>query len=224
MTSRAPPPAIERPLPFTLFLPCANSAAHFFVRNSAPCIGVSQTPLNNEMECKLSDQLLGGTILPLSGQQSLKFEFCSGHRPCLEIAAVGHRVPLPLPGTERLDGTARRDRPPRSADDCCRVRSLRLLCAVFLCILVATTSTGRKAMPNQSIATLRQQALDLPEADRAELARDLVASLDGPADSDVADAWDKEILRRLAEIDAGTAELIDRVELTRRLQQRPQRA
>lgn len=79
-------------------------------------------------------------------------------------------------------------------------------------------------MSNPSIATLRQQALELPEADRAELARDLVASLDGPADSDVADAWDKEILRRLAEIDAGTAELIDRDELTRRLQQRPQRA
>ena len=79
-------------------------------------------------------------------------------------------------------------------------------------------------MPNQSLATLRQQALELPEADRAELARDLVASLDGPADSDVADAWDKELLRRLAEIDAGTAELIDRDELTRRLQQRPQRA
>ena len=78
-------------------------------------------------------------------------------------------------------------------------------------------------MSNQSIAALRQQALELPEADRAELARDLVASLDGPADSDVADAWDKEILRRLAEIDAGTAEVIDREELSRRLQQRPQR-
>jgi putative addiction module component (TIGR02574 family) len=90
--------------------------------------------------------------------------------------------------------------------------------------LIATISIGRKSMPNQSIATLRQQALELPEADRAELARDLVASLDGPADTDVADAWDKEILRRLAEIDAGTAELIDRDELTRRLQQRPQRA
>ena len=78
-------------------------------------------------------------------------------------------------------------------------------------------------MSNQSIAALRQQALELPEADRAELARDLVASLDGPGDADVADAWDKEILRRLAEIDAGTAELIDRDELSRRLQQRPHR-
>lgn len=77
-------------------------------------------------------------------------------------------------------------------------------------------------MTNQLIAALRQQALELPEADRAELARDLVASLDGPPDSDVTEAWDKEILRRLADIDAGTAELIDRDELTRRLRQRPQ--
>ena len=79
-------------------------------------------------------------------------------------------------------------------------------------------------MAKQSVEELRRQALGLPETDRAELAWDLVASLDGPADSDVTEAWDKEILKRLAEIDAGTAELIDRDELTRRLRQRPQGA
>ena len=79
-------------------------------------------------------------------------------------------------------------------------------------------------MAKQAVKELRRQALGLPEAERAELAWDLVASLDGPADSDVTEAWDKEILKRLAEIDAGTAELIDRDELTRRLRQRPQEA
>lgn len=37
---------------------------------------------------------------------------------------------------------------------------------------------------------LRDAALALSEAKRAKLARDLVASLGGPADDDVAEAWD----------------------------------
>jgi len=75
-------------------------------------------------------------------------------------------------------------------------------------------------MAQHSVEELRRLALELPEADRAELASDLVASLDGPADTNVTEAWDKEILRRLAEIDAGTAEFIDADELMRRLRQR----
>jgi hypothetical protein len=49
-------------------------------------------------------------------------------------------------------------------------------------------------------------------------------SLDGPADKDAESAWDAEILRRLAEIDAGSAELIDREELRRRMRARTSRA
>jgi hypothetical protein len=45
-------------------------------------------------------------------------------------------------------------------------------------------------------------------------------SLDAPVDPDAADAWDREILRRLAEIDAGTAKLVDRDELLRRMRAR----
>lgn len=41
-----------------------------------------------------------------------------------------------------------------------------------------------------------------------------------PPDADAADAWDKELLRRLAEIDAGTAKLVDRDELRRPMQAR----
>jgi putative addiction module component (TIGR02574 family) len=67
---------------------------------------------------------------------------------------------------------------------------------------------------------LRSEALMLPEAERAELAHELVKSLDAPADAEVAEAWEKEILRRLAEIDAGTAKLIDRDEFRRRMQAR----
>ena len=52
------------------------------------------------------------------------------------------------------------------------------------------------------------------------LAHELVKSLDAPRDSDAADAWDSEILRRLSEIEAGTARLVDRDELRRRMRAR----
>ena len=47
-----------------------------------------------------------------------------------------------------------------------------------------------------------------------------MTSLEGPADADVKDEWHAEILRRLAEIDSGTAGLIDRQELRRRMRAR----
>ena len=66
--------------------------------------------------------------------------------------------------------------------------------------------------------SFRAQALELPEGDRARLAHDLIASLDGPAVQGAAMAWDREILRRMAEIDAGDAELITPQELEKRVQ------
>ena len=75
-----------------------------------------------------------------------------------------------------------------------------------------------------TLEKVRTEALSLPEAERAELAHNLVASLDGPADPDVETAWDVEILRRLAEIDAGTATLIDREEFRRRMRARMSRS
>ncbi len=67
---------------------------------------------------------------------------------------------------------------------------------------------------------LRSEALMLPEAERAELAHALVKSLDAPDDADASKAWEKEIPRRLVEIDVGTAKLIDRNEFRRRKQAR----
>lgn len=59
------------------------------------------------------------------------------------------------------------------------------------------------------VETVRVDALALPELERAALARDLVASLDGPADPDVAAAWDIELCRRINEIEGGKAQLLD---------------
>jgi len=79
-------------------------------------------------------------------------------------------------------------------------------------------------MAGSTLEKVRSEAMRLTQAERAELAHSLVGSLDGPADQDAESAWDAEILRRLGEIDAGTAELIDREELRRRMKARMSRA
>lgn len=44
------------------------------------------------------------------------------------------------------------------------------------------------------------EAMDLSEAERAEVALELVASLDGPADADAQNSWVAEIERRAARV------------------------
>jgi hypothetical protein len=75
-------------------------------------------------------------------------------------------------------------------------------------------------MGTETLQRISSEALLLSETDRAELAHTLIKSLDAPADADVVEAWDREIQRRLAEIDAGTAVIIDRDEFTRMAQAR----
>ena len=53
-----------------------------------------------------------------------------------------------------------------------------------------------------------QQALELPESDRAAIAASLFQSLDTEIDENADELWDAEIKRRIAEIDNGTVELI----------------
>ena len=67
-----------------------------------------------------------------------------------------------------------------------------------------------------TLEKVRSEALSLSEPERAELAH----NLDGPAEPDTEKTWDAEIVRRLAEIDAGTASLIDREEFRRRMRAR----
>ena len=79
-------------------------------------------------------------------------------------------------------------------------------------------------MTNPALQKVLSDALGLTDEERAELAHDLVTSLDGRADSNAAQEWDVEVLRRLSEIDSGTAALIDREEFSRRLRERLNRA
>jgi putative addiction module component (TIGR02574 family) len=55
---------------------------------------------------------------------------------------------------------------------------------------------------------LFQDALQLEQHDRAELAKLLIDSLDSATEQDVEEAWAREIDRHTAELDAGTAETI----------------
>jgi putative addiction module component (TIGR02574 family) len=50
-------------------------------------------------------------------------------------------------------------------------------------------------------------ALRLNARARAEIAAELIASLDGPADPDAAAEWDKEIKRRVDALEAGAEKL-----------------
>lgn len=72
--------------------------------------------------------------------------------------------------------------------------------------------------------TLLQDALGLPTEERAKLARDLLRSLDGPADQDADKAWLAEIERRACELDDGSVEPVDwesaRERIAKRLRER----
>jgi putative addiction module component (TIGR02574 family) len=56
---------------------------------------------------------------------------------------------------------------------------------------------------------LLHEALDLPESERAELAAQLLATLDGAAEDDVDEAWAAEVERRCADLDAGRVATTD---------------
>jgi putative addiction module component (TIGR02574 family) len=63
--------------------------------------------------------------------------------------------------------------------------------------------------PVATIDELREQALRLPQAQREQLAIELLDSLDDDASpEEIAKAWDEEIERRSRAIDEGRAELL----------------
>jgi len=61
-------------------------------------------------------------------------------------------------------------------------------------------------------------ALRLDSASRAELASELLASLDGPADPDAESTWNVEIDRRIEGIEAGTIRLEPWEQVKRRIE------
>ncbi|MEO8382277.1 MAG: addiction module protein [Acidobacteriota bacterium] len=60
----------------------------------------------------------------------------------------------------------------------------------------------------RAVEVLYEQASQLSEEDRAELAGKLLESIDDPADEGVEEAWAAEIERRLADYRAGRVKTI----------------
>jgi len=75
-------------------------------------------------------------------------------------------------------------------------------------------------MATEALERIRTEVLELTDAERAELAHDLIASLDEPRESGVEDAWDREILHRISLIDSGQAKLLDREEFRQKMRAR----
>jgi putative addiction module component (TIGR02574 family) len=64
------------------------------------------------------------------------------------------------------------------------------------------------------------EILRLPPEERARLALELIRSLDGDPDASAASVWEREVERRGAEVDAGTAETMTLDEYRAHVRQR----
>ncbi|HWO19335.1 MAG TPA: addiction module protein [Kofleriaceae bacterium] len=69
-------------------------------------------------------------------------------------------------------------------------------------------------------AEMLTELLRLPAEERARLALELIRSLDAEPEVGAGEAWDAEIDRRGAEVDAGTAETITLAEYRAHVQRR----
>jgi putative addiction module component (TIGR02574 family) len=73
--------------------------------------------------------------------------------------------------------------------------------------LVGRDDAAYDRVVTKAVEAALAHALKLRPDERAELAAEILASLDGPADPDAEAAWELEIARRVAEIEAGTVKL-----------------
>ena len=71
---------------------------------------------------------------------------------------------------------------------------------------------------NKTVESVLAEALRLDAAARAEIAAELLASLDGRSDPDAEAAWASEIEKRVDTLDAGTAKLEPSDEVRRRIE------
>ena len=72
-------------------------------------------------------------------------------------------------------------------------------------------------MSHTEVDTVLGQALRMSAQERAEIAEKLIASLDDSSESDVEQAWQEEVHRRIRELDSGAAVCVPWEEVRRRL-------
>lgn len=81
-------------------------------------------------------------------------------------------------------------------------------------------SAARSYNPHVTRKQLLGNALNLSIAERARLAREIIASLDGPAEENAAGSWVGEIERRVREVHQGHVKLIGWAEVRKRIEAR----
>ena len=84
--------------------------------------------------------------------------------------------------------------------------------------LLSHVERGKITRMTKPAEVVLADALRLGEDERAELAAEILASLDGPADPDADEAWADEIRRRIASIESGAAKLEPWDEVKRRIE------
>jgi len=70
---------------------------------------------------------------------------------------------------------------------------------------------------NREVSELLEKALSLPPEARAALAGSLLDSLDDSVDADAEEEWNKEIARRIQELDSGKVKPIPWAEARRQI-------
>ncbi|WP_346799163.1 addiction module protein [Halomonas sp. Bachu 37] len=75
-------------------------------------------------------------------------------------------------------------------------------------------------MTTETLEHLRSQISSLSQPERAALARELIMSLDGPIDDSVEQAWNDEIVQRVAKVRSGNATLLSRAEFRSKVRKR----
>ena len=75
-------------------------------------------------------------------------------------------------------------------------------------------------MTTETLNRLRTQISALSKPERAALAHEIIAGLDGVRDDAVEQAWDDEIMRRMAQVESGQAELLTREEFRQQMRSR----
>jgi putative addiction module component (TIGR02574 family) len=75
-------------------------------------------------------------------------------------------------------------------------------------------------MTTETLNQLRTQISTLSKQERAALAHEIIAGLDGVRDDAVEQAWDDEIMRRMAQVESGQAELLTRDEFRQQMRSR----
>ena len=84
--------------------------------------------------------------------------------------------------------------------------------------MLSDVERGKITRMTKPAEVVLADALRLGEDERAELAAEILASLDGPADPDADEAWAEEIRRRIASIESGAAKLEPWDEVKRRIE------